>query len=386
MFAKDFEARETPGQPSTPPEVSTSRETVITDQTMPADFDIASVPPVHQAPPDGDEHPRRDTTSTASVPKTECVPSEINRQEQGSHFQALPTWEQSQLLTIHKNLGHPSNERLARALQSNGQRPEMVKAALELKCSICANSTGPKHQRPGRLKPLLDFNHRIYLDGIKWTNQLGQSFQLYHVIDAGTHFHTAFAAPSHTTRDVIALLNQHWLNWAGAPQEMKVDSGTELNSEEFQQFLQRFSIRCTTVAPEAHWQNGTIERHGSFLQHMLSKVDMEVPISSYQQLQLAWNQCCQAKNSMMIRHGYSPKIMVFGKQSRLPGSVLSDASLPAHTAAIQENAEYTTEEFRTQLKLREVARKAFHTADNSDALRRAMLRRSCPSRGQSAVP
>ena len=76
---------------------------------------------------------------------------------------------------------------------------------------------------------------------------------------------------------------------------MKVDSGTELNSEEFQQFLQRFSIRCTTVAPEAHWQNGTIERHGSFLQHMLSKVDMEVPISSYQQLQLAWNQCCQGQ-------------------------------------------------------------------------------------------
>jgi hypothetical protein len=258
----------------------------------------------------------------------------------------------------------------------------MVKAALELRCSICANSAGPKHQRPGRLKPLLDFNHRIYLDGIKWTNQQGQSFQLYHVVDAGTHFHTAFAAPSHTTKDVITLLNQHWLNWAGAPQEMKVDSGTELNSEEFQQFLQRFSIRCTTVAPEAHWQNGTIERHGGFLQHMLSKVDLEIPINSYQQLQLALNQCCQAKNSMMIKHGYSPEIMVFGKQSRLPGSVLSDASLPAHTAAIQEDAEYTAEEFRTQLKLREVARKAFHTADNSDALRRAMLRRSCPSRGQ----
>ena len=46
-------------------------------------------------------------------------------------------------------------------------------------------------------------------------------------------------------------------------------------------------------------------------------------------------------------------------KSRLPGSVLSDASLPAHTAAIQEDAEYTAEEFRTQLKLREVARKAF---------------------------
>ena len=84
---------------------------------------------------------------------------------------------------------------------------------------------------------------------------------------------------------------------------------------------------------------------------------------------------------MMVRHGYNPEIMVFGKQSRLPGSVLSDESLPAHTAAIQENSEFTAEQFRDQLRLREVARRAFHTADNSDALRRALLRRSCPSRG-----
>ena len=382
VFAKDFEPKESPSQSSTTPVARDRHNPVTFDQPMPANFDAVPEPSDHQAPRDVDEHPTRDTTSTDSVPKMEGQSTEIRRSDQGSYFHALPKWEQSQLITIHKNLGHPSNERLARALQFNGQRPEMVKAALELKCSICANSAGPKHQRPGSLKPLLDFNHRIYLDGIKWTNHKGQGFQMYHIVDAGTHFHTAFVAPSHTTRDVISLLSQHWMNWAGAPQEMKVDSGTELNSEEFQQFLQRFSIRCTTIAPEAHWQNGTIERHGGFLQHMLSKVDMEIPIESYQQLQLALNQCCQAKNSMMIKHGYSPEIMVFGKQSRLPGSVLSDASLPAHTAAIQENAELSAEEFRTQLKLREVARKAFHTADNSNALRRAMLRRSCPSRGQ----
>ena len=140
VFAKDFEAKETPGQSSTPPVVSVSREIAIPDQPMPANFDAAAVPPIHQAPRDVDEHPPRDTTSTDSVPKTECLPSEVRRHDQGSYFQALPKWEQSQLLTIHKNLGHPSNERLARALQFNGQRPEMVKAALELRCSICANA------------------------------------------------------------------------------------------------------------------------------------------------------------------------------------------------------------------------------------------------------
>ena len=348
---------------------------------MPANPEIVSLQPMHPSPQNGEVHSPRVTTTPDSERPEQLAHREVCRHDQGSYFHALPKWEQNQLIQIHKNLGHPSNERLAKALQSNGQRPEMVKAALELKCGICAASSAPKHQRPGRLKPLLDFNHRVYVDGIKWTNKNGQSFQMYHVVDAGTHFHVAFTAPAHSTRDVIALLNQHWLNWAGAPQEMKVDSGTELNSDELQQFLQRFSIRCTTIAPEAHWQNGTIERHGNFLQQMLSKVDLEIPIENYHQLQLALNQCCQSKNSMMVRHGYSPEIRVFGKQSRLPGSVLSDESLPAHTAAIQENSEFTAEQFRDQLRLREVARRAFHTADNSDALRRALLRRSCPSRG-----
>ena len=84
----------------------------------------------------------------------------------------------------------------------------------------------------------------------------------------------------------------------------------------------------------------------------------------------------------MVHRGYSPEIMVFWKQSRLPGSILSDTSLPAHTAALQEeDADISNESFRQTLRLREVARQAFHTADSSNALRRARLRRSCPSRG-----
>ena len=37
--------------------------------------------------------------------------------------------------------------------------------------------------------------------------------------------------------------------------------------------------------------------------------------------------------------------------------------------------------FKHLLQLREAARKAFHAADNSDSIRRAMLRRPCPERG-----
>jgi hypothetical protein len=365
---------EMPSNPSEQPSSSGSRALPVENhQSMQPHPDApASTEP---APQDSEICP---DATTKLVPD---LSHEVSRKDQSSQFQALPKWEQTQLLQMHRNLGHPSNERLAKALQANGQRPEMVRAAAELKCSVCAAHAAPKHQRPSHLKELLDFIYRVYLDGIKWTNRAGESFQLYHIVDAGTHFHVAFVAPAHTSKDVISLIHQHWINWAGSPQELKVDSGTELNSEEFLQFAQRMSIKCITTCPEAHWQNGTIERHGSFLQHMLSKIDLDMPIKNYRDLQMALNQFTQAKNAMVIHRGYSPEIMVFGKQSRLPGSVLSDASIPAHTAALQEEHDLSTESFRQQLKIRELARQAFHMADNSDALRRSFLRRSCPSRG-----
>jgi len=66
---------------------------------------------------------------------------------------------------MHRNLGHPSNERLAKALQATGDRPEVIAAARELRCSVCVQQSEPRHQRPGHLKPIMDFNHKVYLDG-----------------------------------------------------------------------------------------------------------------------------------------------------------------------------------------------------------------------------
>lgn len=114
---------------------------------------------------------------------------------------------------------------------------------------------------------------------------------------------------------------------------------------------------------------------------MLTKVDMEFPMDSYSQLQQGLNQCVHAKNSLSIRKGYAPEVIVFGKHSRLPGSVLSDESIPSHQQALQEDQEIQPGEFRQMLMMREAARRAYHVADNNDTLRRAALHRPCPHRG-----
>ena len=328
--------------------------------------------------------PSADETQPADDPET-CDSKEVTDvgplPSQTMRFKSLPKWEQNQLILMHRNLGHPSNERLAKALQSTGHRPEMVNAARELRCKVCAQHSTPKHQRPGHLKAMMDFNHKVYMDGISWTNHAGKSFHFYHFLDAGTNFHMAIIAPSRLTADAISIISQHWISWAGAPSNLIVDAATELNNEEFNTFNQRFNIQCSSISPEAHWQMGKVERHGKFLQEMLDKIDAEKPIGSYQELQLALNQSTQAKNTLSVRHGYSPEIIVFGKQSRLPGSILIDESIPSHLSALQELETMSQDEFRQQLQMREMARRAYHMADNSDTIRRAILRRSCPDRG-----
>ena len=116
------------------------------------------------------------------------------------------------------------------------------------------------------------------------------------------------------------------------------------------------------------------------LQHMLDKFDIEHPIENYQDLQRALFWCVQAKNANSLRKGYAPEVLVLGKHTRMPGSICSDELLPAHLLSESETSNGVS--FRRQLAFRESARKAFFSADNDQALRKAFLRRSHPLQRQ----
>lgn len=328
-----------------------------------------------------------DPPPTETIPPTSLEETSMSRsqladlysKQQPESFRLLPKSEQAAILRAHRNLGHPSPEKFSTILRPQGFRPEVVRAAIELKCSTCEATAEPKHARPSTLRDELDFNDRISIDGFSWTNAQGKTFHVYHIVDWSTSFQTACIAPSSNTEDAITNIITMWFQWAGAPSELIVDAGTEFNSEEFMQFVQMYNIRHSTTSPEAHFQNGKAERHGSILQRMLTQFDLERPISNYTDLQRSLWFCVQAKNSCGLRKGFAPEVLVLGKQTRLPGSVSSDHLLPAHLLADSDCA--VGLKFRQQLAYRECARKAFHSADNDAALRRAVLRRSNPVRG-----
>ena len=145
-------------------------------------------------------------------------------------------------------------------------------------------------------------------------------------------------------------------------------------TEEWKNLLLENSIKpILTASP---WQRGRIERHGSIIKEMLSRMDRDTPLENHVQIDNALRQCFHAKNTMSIVSGYSPEQAVFGRAGKLPASIVSDEDLSTHLASDSESSEPATNHFFKNLELRAAARAAFSRADNNDAIRRAMNRQS----------
>ena len=233
--------------------------------------------------------------------------------------------------------------------------------------------------RPSALHENCDFGDIVSMDAVTWTSSQGSQFHFYHFLDQSTLFNTAVIAPAHSTEHACRALHTGWFNWAGPPGMLCVDAGTEMNSEEFSNYLQRHSVKCRTCAAEAHWQNVRTERHGGIIQLMLNKIDIEHPITNYDQMSTALSHVTSTKNQWSRHRGYPPEMLVFGKGVRVPGSITSDPTVAAHATALSPMPDGAR--FRQELAIREAARKSFAMVDNDQTLRRAIVHRSRPHRG-----
>ena len=101
------------------------------------------------------------------------------------------------------------------------------------------------------------------------------------------------------------------------------------------------------IAPEAHWQNARVERHGGILQAILDKMDKEKAISATEEFETALSFATQIKNKRSRHKGYPPEMLVFGKMSKTPGSVTSDMSNASRDLALQN----TSDGFKFRAKL-----------------------------------
>ena len=204
---------------------------------------------------------------------------------------------------------------------------------------------------------------------------------VFHSIDEASLFHLGRRLDNRNLEHVIPAFSDMWLEWAGSPNQLYSDPAGEFVSDQWLSFLQGLNV-TPKLSTEA-WQKGRVERHGALVKEMLQRFDTEKTIQTPQELDTVLRACFQAKNSMMKYRSFSPKQIVLGTATRVPASLTSDESSSAHSLATGHDLE--SERFRRQLEIRNTARKAFLISDNSQAIRRALLRRSCPVRGPYQV-
>lgn len=360
----------------------------------PAQSEDTSSPelPAHEAPQREDDphakrhcvrgvEPNRGTEQTQEPPMeneaSERETIDLASQKHGPAFLQLPSEKQAWLLKLHRNLGHPSVSKLRVFCQQLQCSEEILKAIQDLKCSTCQETQPPRQARPSAIHDARDFGDMISIDGITWTGQEGQQYHFVHMLDHSTLFHVGMVTKSRDATEAIRAISHGWMQWAGPPGTIVMDAASEFNSEQFLTFLQKHGIKSRTIATDAHWQNSRSERHGKVLQEIITKMDQEEPIKDHNELSNALHMATHTKNQWSRHRGYSPEILVFGKSSRVPGTMTSDDQVASHMHALADTSE--GQQFRAELALRESARKAFAHVDNSQVIRRALIHKSHPT-------
>ena len=295
----------------------------------------------------------------------------------GPKYRELNSAEKADLKKLHVNLGHPDPNVLAEHLKAQKAADHVVAAAKEFVCDACVESVGRKHQRPAKLHDARDFNDLIGMDGFYWSGTRGFRVHVFHCIDEASLFHLGRRCETRNPDRVIETWTEFWSSWAGDPLQMYTDPAGEFISQEWKDMMRDHSIQ-PLISTEA-WQRGRIERHGQIIKRMLTRFDLDRPIETIQDFDRVLLACFQAKNSLTRQQGFSPEQIVLGKSKRLPASLTSDDDAVSHSLAASDEPE--SESFRRNLETRTIARKAFLITDNDNAIRRALLRRSCPMRG-----
>ena len=272
---------------------------------------------------------------------------------------------------LHCNLGHPPNSDLVRILRQGQASAQAIDIARDLECAICQNHVKPKTPLPARTDRVAGFNKQIGLD-VKYLRgwKLNQKVKAFNIVCHASGFQRMipFFEPE-TSRLLRQLLDDHWISWAGNPQEILLDPAQTNLADPLTGTAEDQGCTVRPIAAEAHWQLGKTENHGGWFDRILQKViEQHSPRNKEE-----WLECVRqshVKNTMINVHGVTPHQYVFGRNSIIPSDLLDEprAIVPA-TVSLHDHAIEQAQQIRT------TARKAVLDLQDDRAMRRALMAR-----------
>lgn len=227
---------------------------------------------------------------------------------------------------VHRNLGHPGLEIFVRALQNAGVRDHIVAwTKRHFRCPTCEARPKPKPSRPGHLMRALEFNTVVGID-LVFLETHGQQNIILNMLCWGTNFQQAALCRNKSAEEILETLMHEWIKHYGPPVLLIMDRGKEFFNDLLQERVGGLGVGLHYIDAQSPWQNSRTERAGGILKekilatiHATSATASEVP--------LVLAEVVTARNRYMDRFGFSPMQRVFGRNLRLPASLLATDSL-----------------------------------------------------------
>ena len=279
--------------------------------------------------------------------------------------------KQEQLMIVHRRLGHPTNESLARMLRLAGAEKWLIEEARTLQCPTCQDMKPPSRPMTQRsdMRPTV-FNELLGID-LKYCKDVkGQLFVALSIIDLATNYHRAVLLRNRHPEHVAKKFLNHWISIFGTPVEITLDQGGEWEAE-FLMMLEQHSVATRFTGSHAAWQLGHAERHGALIGVAWSSIIHEKKIEGREGMKVALLCAQQAKNAVVTRRGYSANALVFGRQCNFP-DLLDDESSTMTTLgkALSQDTEVAR-----QAEMRAAGKRALLHQDAQEKLKRALTLR-----------
>ena len=259
---------------------------------------------------------------------------------------------------LHHRFSHAKSDKfkvLLRDAKVMDKDLEDLLDRLDDSCSVCKKYRRPK-PRPVVSFPMeKTFNETVGMDLKEWSHS--PEIWFLHFVNHSTRYSASCVIYTKRKKEIIF---QIWISIFGSAKKFLIDNGGEFDSDEFRSLCENVNIRICTTAAESPWSNGIVEKHsaatpGFSVQKIMD--DLKCDLS----LAVAW--AVSAKNALHNVHGFSPKQLVFGKNSNFP-AVESDKP-PALEGKV------ASEIVACNLNAMHVARQAFIESESGEKLRRA---------------
>ena len=265
---------------------------------------------------------------------------------------------------LHKQFGHTSKEKFVNFMKDAKAWHDGLEKHLDHIISKCVGCI-KKKRNPAKpvvgLPMAREFNEKVAIDLKKWNDKY-----ILHMVDMYSRLTISCFIERKTPREVIDKIMEKWIGYFGVMRCILNDNGGEFTGNEIKEVKDILNVVDLTTGAESPWMNGLCEKNHALVDSMLERMIEDYP-NIPDHVLLGWAN--MAKNSMQMVYGFSSNQLVYGTNPNLP-NIMSNG-LPAM------EGKTSSEIFAQHFNALQAARKAFTESENSERVRKALMRKVC---------